>query len=407
MYGKQEKKYLLAAVLAVSITIFIIIFSEEAFSAALEGLKVWWEVVFPSLLPFFVIAEILMGLGVVHFLGVLLEPLMRPVFKVPGVGSFALAMGLASGYPIGAKITSNLRRKKLCTQTEAERLLSFTCTANPSFMLGAVAVGMFHRPDLGLLIAATHYLSSVIIGILLRFYQGKDTGPVLIDSDNTGRQKMNIFSRAVNELLDARRKDGRDIGQLLGDAIKEAINTILMVGGFIILFSVLTRIFIVTGLVNAIGRLVMLFLKPGGINESLLLPLISGFFEVTNGANLVSQAQAPLLHQLIMTNILIAWSGLSVHAQIATVINGTDIRFRPFIWARVLQSIIAGILTLFFYRHFSLAESTFLPFLAASRPINPFYMALLIFITLFVISLLLSIGIYFFKRVRIIFFYHH
>ena len=144
-------------------------------------------------------------------------------------------------------------------------------------MLGAVAVGMFHRPDLGLLIAATHYLSSVIIGILLRFYQGKDTGPVLIDSDNTGRQKMNIFSRAVNELLDARRKDGRDIGQLLGDAIKEAINTILMVGGFIILFSVLTRIFIVTGLVNAIGRLVMLFLKPGGINESLLLPLISGF----------------------------------------------------------------------------------------------------------------------------------
>ena len=122
--------------------------------------------------------RILMGLGVVHFLGVLLEPLMRPVFKVPGVGSFALAMGLASGYPIGAKITSNLRRKKLCTQTEAERLLSFTCTANPSFMLGAVAVGMFHRPDLGLLIAATHYLSSVIIGILLRFYQGKDTGPV-------------------------------------------------------------------------------------------------------------------------------------------------------------------------------------------------------------------------------------
>lgn len=111
MYSKQENKYLIAAILALSITVFIIIFSEEAFAAALEGLRVWWEIVFPSLLPFFVIAEILMGLGVVHFLGVLLEPLMRPVFKVPGVGSFALAMGLASGYPIGAKITSNLRRK--------------------------------------------------------------------------------------------------------------------------------------------------------------------------------------------------------------------------------------------------------------------------------------------------------
>lgn len=67
MYSKQENKYLIAAILALSITVFIIIFSEEAFAAALEGLRVWWEIVFPSLLPFFVIAEILMGLGVVHF----------------------------------------------------------------------------------------------------------------------------------------------------------------------------------------------------------------------------------------------------------------------------------------------------------------------------------------------------
>lgn len=406
MYSKQENKYLIAAVLALSITIFIIIFSEEAFTAALDGLKVWWEVVFPSLLPFFVIAEILMGLGVVHFLGVLLEPLMRPLFKVPGVGSFALAMGLASGYPMGAKITSNLRRKKLCTKTEAERLISFTCTANPSFMLGAIAVGMFRRADLGIIIAATHYVSSLIVGILMRFYQGEESSSTILDSSTTAGQRRNIFSRAVNELIDARRKDGRDIGQLLGDSIKESINTILMVGGFIILFSVITRIFIVTGLVNTISRLLMLILKPFGVTESLILPLISGIFEVTNGANLVSQTQAPLLHQVIMTNILIAWSGLSVHAQIATVINGTDIRIKPFIMARILQSIIAGILTVQFFKLSSLTQTTFLPVLEGSGQINAFYTTLLIFIILIVISLILSIVIYLLKRIKIIFFYH-
>ncbi|MGB4177792.1 MAG: sporulation integral membrane protein YlbJ [Halanaerobiales bacterium] len=406
MYSKQENKYLIAAILALSITVFIIIFSEEAFAAALEGLRVWWEIVFPSLLPFFVIAEILMGLGVVHFLGVLLEPLMRPVFKVPGVGSFALAMGLASGYPIGAKITSNLRRKKLCTKTEAERLLSFTCTANPSFMLGAIAVGMFRRADLGLIIATTHYISSILVGILLRFYRGEESSTGILDSSNGVGQRKNIFSRAVNELIDARRKDGRDIGQLLGDSIKEAINTILMVGGFIILFSVLTRIFIVTGLVNTIGRLLMLVLKPFGISETLILPLISGIFEVTNGANLVSQAQAPLLHQLIMTNILIAWSGLSVHAQIATVINGTDLRIKPFIMARILQSIIAGFLTIQFFRFSSLAETTFLPILKGSSPVNVFSLALLFFLLLLSISLILSLSIYLLRKIKIIFFYH-
>lgn len=137
-FKQQEIKTILISFLTTFITICIIIFSENAFQAALEALNVWWEVVFPSLLPFFIIAEILMGLGVVHFLGTLLEPLMKPLFKVPGVGAFAMAMGLASGYPIGAKITANLRRNKMCTKTEAERLISFTNTADPLFMVGAV-----------------------------------------------------------------------------------------------------------------------------------------------------------------------------------------------------------------------------------------------------------------------------
>ena len=45
-----------------------------------------------------------MGMGVVHFIGVLMEPLMRPLFNVPGTGAFVLAMGIASGYPLGAAL---------------------------------------------------------------------------------------------------------------------------------------------------------------------------------------------------------------------------------------------------------------------------------------------------------------
>ena len=33
----------------------------------------WWEVVFPSLLPFFILSELLIGFGVVKFVGLLLE----------------------------------------------------------------------------------------------------------------------------------------------------------------------------------------------------------------------------------------------------------------------------------------------------------------------------------------------
>src|SRR6056297_3346133 len=203
----EEKRMITTAILALTITVLIIVFSEDAFFAALEGLRVWWEVVFPSLLPFFIIAEVLMGLGVVHFLGALLEPLMRPLFKVPGVGAFAMAMGLASGYPIGAKITANLRQKNLCTKTEGERLLSFTNTADPLFMIGAVAVGMFHKPELGLIIAGAHYISSIGLGLLMRFYHGNE-GAKKINDNMKYKSNKKLFKNALTELITARKNDG-------------------------------------------------------------------------------------------------------------------------------------------------------------------------------------------------------
>ena len=92
--GKGYRSRLLAysmALCAVFITIAMVQYPKPTFDAAIMGLNLWWTVVFPSLLPFFILSEILMGLGVVHFIGVLLEPLMRPVFNVPGIGAFALS----------------------------------------------------------------------------------------------------------------------------------------------------------------------------------------------------------------------------------------------------------------------------------------------------------------------------
>lgn len=334
------------ALIAILFTISLIIFSEQAFDAAVSGLHTWWEVVFPALLPFFIMAEILMGLGVVHFMGTLLEPLMQPIFKVPGVGAFAFAMGLASGYPIGAKITGNLRREKLCTQAEGERLVSFTNTADPLFMIGAVAVGMFGNAKLGTTLALAHYISCLIVGIGLRFYNPKENNQDVVRNTNT---EGNIFTRAFSELYQARRKDGRSLGQLIGDATKESLNTLLLIGGYIILFSVLTRVLALVGFTKLITAGIVFVLKPFGFDQSLVLPIISGLFEITNGSHLASQTMAPLSQKIIITSGIIAWSGLSVHAQVATMINGTDLRMKPYLWARVFHGITASLVTYFLF----------------------------------------------------------
>jgi sporulation integral membrane protein YlbJ len=329
----------------VFITIAMVKYPKDAFDSAIMGLNLWWNVVFPALLPFFILSEILMGLGVVHFIGVLLEPLMRPLFNVPGVGAFALSMGLASGYPMDAVITCKFRKNQLCSAVEAERLLSFTNTADPLFMFGAVAVGMFGMPELGAIIAIAHYLSSFLVGIIFRFHgRSRDTK---IQSDEINKQG-NIILRALRALYTARQEDKRSLSQLLGDSVKASMNTILLVGGFIILFSVFLRIVSIVGLTQCLSTAFAAFLNTIGFCPTLALSLVSGFFEIDLGAMAASQADAPLLQKVAITSAIIAWSGLSVHGQVASIVIESGIRMGPYMAARLLHAVLAALLTIVF-----------------------------------------------------------
>ncbi|MCK8825755.1 sporulation integral membrane protein YlbJ [Fuchsiella alkaliacetigena] len=342
----QKGAYLKAAG-AIFITISFVIFSEAAFRAALQGLNTWWEVVFPALLPFFIMSEILMGLGAVNFLGALLEPLMRPLFKLPGVGAFAFAMGLAAGYPIGAKITGDLRRQRLCTQVEGERLVAFCNTADPLFLIGAVAVGMFGQPELGVTIAMAHYIACILVGFALRFYQPKTNNQ---DVKKRARSEKGIIKYSLAELYRARKEDARPLSQLLGDAVIESVNTLLLIGGFIVLFSVITEVLHLIGFTSIVTVVLLPIIEPLNLDQSLILPIISGIMEITNGANLASQSTAPLAQQLSIASGIIAWSGLSVHAQVASMIQDTDIRMKPYFIARFLHAVLAALTTVFLFK---------------------------------------------------------
>lgn len=339
MISRKHLINLLIGGIAVSVTISIIKYPEIAFEAAYEGLDVWFNIVFPALLPFFIGAQLLMGLGVVHFMGVLLEPFMRPLFNVPGEGSFVMAMGLASGYPIGAMLTGKLRRQNLLTKIEAERLMSFCNTADPLFMFGAVAVGMFRDVSLGPIIAAAHYISCIMVGLLLRFY--KKNSKITLKP----KHKENILLKAVKELNKAREKDGRPFGKLMGDCVIDSINAMLLIGGFIILFSVIIRIISEIGLAalfyNVIERSLVLL----RLDEALSPAIFSGIFEITLGTKLASEAAASLTQKVMVASAVIAWSGLSVHAQVASMISGTDIKMAPYVVARMFHAFFAATVT--------------------------------------------------------------
>ncbi len=341
----------LAGAAGLLLTVAIVSYPEEAFDASLDGLRLWFDVVLPALLPFFAMAEILMGLGVIHAVGVLLEPVMRPVFRIPGVGGFAVAMGLASGYPLGAKITGRLRRSNLCSREEAERLIAFANTADPLFMIGAVAIGMFGLPQVGVTIAVSHYLAVVVVGLVMRYHAGGSMSPP------QRKPRGAIFSRALSAMVEARSKDQRPFGELFGDAVKDTVNSMLFIGGCIMMFSVFLRIITVAGVTDLVAAPLEMILGAVGFDPVLVTALIKGSMEITIGSQSAALAESDLLSKVVAASAIIAWSGFSVHAQVAAMVHGTDIRVAPYLFARFLHAVIAAVVTLLLFEPLGAGEA--------------------------------------------------
>ncbi|HEX3032819.1 MAG TPA: sporulation integral membrane protein YlbJ [Bacillota bacterium] len=352
--GRHRKQLtgLLLTICAVLLIICLVLFPQAVFLASKRGLKAWWEIVFPSLLPFFIGSELLIGLGVVRFMGVLLEPVMRPLFNLPGAASFVVAVGFTSGFPIGAAITAQLRKEKLISRWEGERVMSFSNNASPLFMLAAVAVGMFHNPRLGFILAAAHYGANLTLGLIMGMISKTPAllKPAAFPLGPRYSSPGRLLAAAFSELLQKQREDWQPLGQRLSSAITKSINTLLMIGGFIIFFSVLIELLNTLGFLGFLARQCAGPLELLGLDPGLAPALATGLFEITLGTKLITETTAPLLDQILLTAFLLSWSGISVHAQAVALTSGTDLKYGLFLVCRMAQAFLAALYSLFIFQ---------------------------------------------------------
>lgn len=331
-------------------TTALIIYPEQSLSASIKGLHAWWEVVFPSLLPFFIMAELLISFGIVQFIGVLLEPLMRPLFNVPGVGSFAWIVGMASGFPAGAKITSRLRETEQISRYEAERLIAFSNASSPLFLFGAIAIGFFHNAKIGVFITICHYVSNIFVGIFMRFYK-YERQP--FQQPKISLKLNHLIIQSLKKMHRTRLSDDRTFGDIVGDAVLNSVQTLLMIGGFIILFSVLTTLLQLLGFFKVILFFLSPLLTMFHIPTETVYVLLPGLFEITIGANAISSSNTLSLQiQLALVSFILGFNGFSIHAQVASILAKTDIKFAPYFFSRVLHASLACLLSFILFPFF-------------------------------------------------------
>ncbi|KEO83711.1 sporulation integral membrane protein YlbJ [Tumebacillus flagellatus] len=315
------------------------------FEAGLQGLKIWWDIVFPAVFPVLVLSEFMVGLGIVHFLGVLLEPIMRPLFRVPGSGGFAMAMGFISSYPVGARLAALLRSEKLVTRPEGERLLCIASTADPMFILVAISVGVFQDATLGVVIAAANFAGAILLGFLLRFHEprGESSAPVK-------DQKKSLLLRAFHRMHEAQIQEKRRMMELLSDAVTNAFQTLFGIGAFMIVFSVVIR-FVSTGSLSDLLTAPLAWtLSMLHLPQALAHSFVVGFLEVTQSMRAIADAVGPdMKSKIVVASALVAWGGISVHMQVASIIAPTDIRYKPYFLYKIVHAVLAAVLAFFLW----------------------------------------------------------
>lgn len=345
----MKKKFVnfIFLLLVLVLLIAVLKYPQLSLKGASEGLLTWFNIVLPSLLPFFIISEILISIGFLEIIGAFLEPVMRFLFNLPGIAAFPFSMSVISGYPTGSRIVASLRKDNLISKLEGEKMLVISNTSGPLFMLGAVTIGMLDNMKLAPLILYPHYLSVITLGLLLRFYKG---GPSI--KLKYGQKKYNILE---NIRKNYKSRTSPPIGYVLMDAVKSSMNSLLLVGGFIIFYSVIIEILL--KLISVRSNFYVL-----GLDQNILKILVAGITELTTGCKTVVNTNLPLMIKIALLNFIIGWGGICIHSQALAFLANTDLDGKVYIISKLAHGCLAAIYSILLYKfkYNDLIHTTFL-----------------------------------------------
>lgn len=301
----------------------LVLFPQEAVSAAKNGVELSINVILPSLFPFFVLSTLCVELGLLQHLGALLERLMYPLFRVSGSCAGAFLLGIVGGYPVGARTAIELYQNGQCTKTEAERLLSFCNNSGPAFILGVVGAGIFSSSTAGLWLYGAHVAASILVGFLFRFYGGND-----IMKPHPKMQQVN----------------NQSLTEAFTYSVKSAFYGTLNICGFVIFFTVLIRMLFLTGVITKLAALIAWLLRDLGLRPEWVESLLSGAIEMTSGVWSLRDVAGTLGDRLCMAAFILGWAGLSVHCQVLSFIGSTGLSTRTYFFGKLLHGVFSAVI---------------------------------------------------------------
>ena len=293
----MKKKYQKILIITFLLTLLILytINSSLVIKSILDYTNLFITKLFPTNFIFFMLSTILIDQGLIE--------LINNKLKLNGSIPYVTIMSILSGIPSGSKYTKDLLEKGVISTKTANYLLSFTHFPNPMFVLNTVTILL--NKNLAIKILICLIMSNIMIALLLK--------------------------PTKKEVIAITNSPSKDFSSSLSKAILDSLKVILIIYGTSVFFYLITVI----------------------INKYLTLSVLShvllnGIFDLTKGLFSISLLSNELLKAILII-IFFSFGSLSIHIQIKSIISNTSLKYKYFIFGRLIQILIATLLFFLLY----------------------------------------------------------
>lgn len=289
-------------------------------SGTISGLTLFFTSVLPGLFPFMLLTKILTELNVVFKFSSKCEKFTKKVFGTPGVSLYAFLMSILSGYPIGAKIIGDLYEKKLISKLDAKKMSVFCTTSGPIFVIGTVGSIMFKSFTFGLILYASHILSSFLLGVIFHLFSKSD-------------DKNFVSQTAIIQPVRSK--------NMITDCLVQTVNSLFVVGAYITMFYLISEIFETLKIFDMAKSVILPVAQNFG-GEKYIDGILYGILEVTRGMSTLSVFSNKV--SLVLASGLLSFSGLSIIMQSVAFLKPAGVKTSSFILYKVLHAALSMIL---------------------------------------------------------------
>lgn len=300
-----QKKYILCYMLS-AVFVFLLCEPSCAAECARFGLLLWAERLLPSLLPFLIFCQLLIQSGC-------LDAVSRKL-RLP-MPYFVLFSGMLFGFPMGAKLTVDLYADGRLSDQETSVLYILANQMSPAFVGGYVLSETLQQPQLALRTYLILYAPALCIGIVRLCIQTHNHG-------SSATKKSTSGLRLSVAVLDA--------------GIMDSFETMLKLGGYVMLFSVLG---------GMCGQLLS--------HTPALHTLIMASLEITSGISAIRAAVTNPRLQYTAMLAATAFGGCSGIAQTASLLRAKalprPLSMRRYVCGRLLLAALTALLAFVLY----------------------------------------------------------